>query len=342
MKNMQKIKIAINGFGRIGRLAFRNLIEDEQLEIVAINDLSAPEMLAHLLKYDSVQGAFPGEVALRAQALQVNGKSIHCFSERNPADLPWKVLEVDLVLECTGQFLTREKAQAHIKAGAKRVLLSAPAKSAGVPTIVCGVNDHLIESDDWLFSNASCTTNCLAPLMKVLDEHWDFQSAFMTTIHAYTANQNILDGPHKDMRRARAAALNIIPTSTGAAKALALVLPQMEGKVEASAIRVPVPTGSMVELTATFGQKMDKTTINQAFKAAAENELKGILEYTEAPIVSSDVVSSPYSSIYDADLTSVVGNQLKITAWYDNESGYAKRLAELAKELGLVLAQHTV
>lgn len=339
---MRKIRIAINGFGRIGRLAFRNLIEDQQIEVVAINDLSDPEMLAHLLKYDSVQGAFPGEVVLRSQALQVNGKSIYCFSERNPADLPWKVLEVDLVLECTGQFLTREKAETHIKAGAKRVLLSAPAKSAGVPTIVRGVNDHLIENDDWLFSNASCTTNCLAPLMKVLDEHWDFQSAFMTTIHAYTANQNILDGPHKDMRRARAAALNIIPTSTGAAKALALVLPQMEGKVEASAIRVPVPTGSMIELTATFAQKMDKIAINKAFKEAAENELKGILEYTEEPIVSSDIVSSPYSSIYDADLTSVVGNQVKITAWYDNESGYAKRLSELSKELALVLSQHTV
>jgi glyceraldehyde 3-phosphate dehydrogenase len=339
---MRKIKIAINGFGRIGRLAFRNLIEDEGVEVVAINDLTDPDMLAHLLKYDSVQGAFQGDVQLRSQALQVNGKSIHCFAERNPADLPWKVLEVDLVLECTGQFLTREKAHAHIKAGAKRVLLSAPAKSSGVPTIVRGVNDHLIESDDWLFSNASCTTNCLAPIMKVLDEHYDFQSAFMTTIHAYTANQNILDGPHKDKRRARAAALNIIPTSTGAAKALALVLPQLAGKLEAAAIRVPVPTGSMIELTATFGQKMDKNELNRKMKEASENELKGILEYTEAPLVSSDIVSSPYSSIYDAELTAVVGNQVKITAWYDNESGYAKRLAELSKELALVLSQHAV
>ncbi|BDS12213.1 type I glyceraldehyde-3-phosphate dehydrogenase [Aureispira anguillae] len=323
-------KIAINGFGRIGRLTLRNLINRKDVEIVGINDLTDTATLAHLFEYDSSHRRFEGTVNVADDNLVINGKTIPTFSMRNPAELPWADLEVDVVLECTGFFRKKEQAMLHITAGAKKVLLSAPAKSEGVPTIVKGVNDHLLTGEDLIVSNASCTTNCLAPLVKIIDDNWGLQYGFMSTVHAYTANQKLQDAPHKDLRRARAAAVNMIPTTTGAANALALVLPELKGKISASSIRVPVPTGSLVELMCVLDKKVDVATVNSKFKAASEAELKGILEYSEKPLVSTDIVSSPYSSIFDAPLTTVHNGMLKVTAWYDNEAGYSARLAELA------------
>lgn len=323
-------KIAINGFGRIGRLTLRNLINRNDVQIVGINDLTDTATLAHLFEYDSSHRRFNGTVAVDGDNLIINEYSIPTFSKRNPEELPWGNLEVDVVLECTGFFRKKEQAMLHIKAGAKKVVLSAPAKSEGVPTIVKGVNDHLLTGDDLIVSNASCTTNCLAPLVKVIDDNWGIQHGFMSTIHAYTANQKLQDAPHADLRRARAAAVNMIPTTTGAAKALALVLPTMKGKISASSIRVPVPTGSLVELMCVLDKEVDEKMVNATFKAAAEGALKGVLEYSEKPLVSSDIISNPYSSIFDAPLTTVHNGMLKVTSWYDNEAGYSARLAELA------------
>lgn len=324
-------KIAINGFGRIGRLTLRNLIDQDDVQIVGINDLTDTATLAHLFEYDSSHRRFKGTVAVDGDTLVINGKTIPTFSMRNPADLPWADLEVDVVLECTGFFRKKEQAMLHVEAGAKKVLLSAPAKSEGIPTIVQGVNDHLLQGGkDLIVSNASCTTNCLAPLVKIIDDHWGIQHGFMSTVHAYTANQKLQDAPHNDLRRARAAAVNMIPTTTGAAKALALVLPSVKGKISASSIRVPVPTGSLVELMCVLDKEVDVATVNATFKAYAANEMKGVLEYSEKPLVSSDIISNPYSSIFDAPLTTVHHGMLKVTAWYDNEAGYAARLAELA------------
>lgn len=325
-------RIAINGFGRIGRLTFRNLIQMEGIEVVAINDLTDNATLAHLLKYDSVHGKFPGTVSADEHFLYVNNKKIHAIAERDPKALPWKDMEIDIVIESTGRFTDRETAGLHLSAGAKKVIISAPAKG-DIPTIVLGVNDEVIHADHNIYSNASCTTNCLAPMVKVLDDAFGVESGFMTTIHAYTADQRIQDSPHEDLRRARAAAISIVPTSTGAAKAVGLVLPHLKGKLNGNAMRVPVPDGSVTDFTATLKKPATVAEINAAFKAASETYLKGILEYCEEPIVSSDILGNPHSCIYDVDLTMVQGNTAKVVGWYDNEAGYSARLAQLADRI---------
>ncbi len=325
-------KIAINGFGRIGRLTFRNLIQMEGIEVVAINDLTDNATLAHLLKYDSVHGKFPGTVSADENFLYVNNKKIHAIAERDPKALPWKDMGIDIVIESTGRFTDRETAGLHLSAGAKKVIISAPAKG-DIPTIVLGVNDEVIHTDHNIYSNASCTTNCLAPMVKVLDDAFGVESGFMTTIHAYTADQRIQDSPHEDLRRARAAAISIVPTSTGAAKAVGLVLPHLKGKLNGNAMRVPVPDGSVTDFTATLKKPATVEEINAAFKAASETYLKGILEYCEEPIVSSDILGNPHSCIYDVDLTMVQGNTAKVVGWYDNEAGYSARLAQLADRI---------
>lgn len=324
-------KIAINGFGRIGRLTFRNLLKKEGIEVVAINDLTDNATLAHLLKYDSAQGPFEGTVEATDDALIVNGKAIHAYSERNPEALPWAELGVDMVLECTGIFRTKEKAGLHIKAGAKNVVISAPAKGDGVQTIVLGVNDDELDRSANVFSNASCTTNCLAPVAKILNDNWGIINGAMTTTHAYTADQNMQDGPHADLRRARAAAFNIVPTSTGAAVAVGKVLPEVKDKLFAIALRVPVVTGSLIEMNVNLEKTPTIAEVNAKFKEMAEGPMKGILQYTEDPIVSSDIVRNPHSSIFDADMTNVNGNMLKVVSWYDNEAGYSARLADLTE-----------
>lgn len=323
-------KIAINGFGRIGRLTFRNLLQQEGVEVVAINDLTDNATLAHLLKYDSAQGPFEGTVESSDDKLIVNGKEIHASSERNPEALPWKEMGIDLVLECTGIFRSKEKAGLHLNAGAKDVVISAPAKGDGVQTIVLGVNDDELDRRHNVFSNASCTTNCLAPVAKLMHDNFGIVVGSMTTTHAYTADQNIQDAPHKDLRRARAAAFNIVPTSTGAAVATGKVIPALAGKLDAIAVRVPVVTGSMIELNVVLEKKTSVEEINALFKAQAEGPLKGVLQYSEDPLVSSDIVRNPHSSIFDSLMTSVNGNMAKVVSWYDNEAGYSARLADLA------------
>ena len=325
-------KIAINGFGRIGRLTFRNLIESDKVEVVAINDLTAVDMLAHLLKYDSAHGRFNGTVAHTENSLIVNGKEITVYAQRDPEMLPWGEIGVDLVVESTGFFRDAEGMGKHIKAGAKKVALSAPA-SGDIKTIVLGVNDDQLTDSDTMVSNASCTTNCLSPMAKVLDEKFGIESGFMCTIHAYTSDQRIQDAPHSDKRRARAAAVNMIPTSTGAAKAVALVLPQLKGKLDGYAMRVPTITGSATDLTVQLSREVTAEEINAAMKEAAEGPLKGILMYTEDPIVSSDIVGDKHSCIFDAGVTSTKGNLVKVLGWYDNEAGYSARLANLVERL---------
>lgn len=323
-------KIAINGFGRIGRLTFRNLLERDGIEVVAINDLTDNATLAHLLKYDTAQGPFPGTVSSTDDKLIVNGKEIHAFAERNPEQLPWKDMGVDLVLECTGVFRSKEKASMHLTAGAKDVVISAPAKGGGVQTIVLGVNDHELDRSNHVFSCASCTTNCFAPVAKIVHEHFGIVVGSMTTIHAYTADQNIQDAPHKDLRRARAAAENIVPTDTGAAVATAKVYPAVAGKLNAIAVRVPVVSGSMIELNAVVEKPATVEAINDTFKQYAEGSMSHILQYLEDPIVSSDILRNPNSSIFDSLMTAVNGNMIKVVSWYDNEAGYSARLADLA------------
>ncbi len=328
-----KKRIAINGFGRIGRLTFRNLLKNENIEVVGINDLTDNKVLAHLLKYDSAHGPFDGEVSASSTELIVNGHKIQASAERDPSKLNWGELDVDLVLECTGRFVSKEDASMHLKAGAKDVLISAPAKGSDVQTIVLGVNDHELDRRKNVFSNASCTTNCLAPLVKVLEDNYGIINGSMTTIHAYTADQNIQDAPHKDLRRARAAAYNIVPTSTGAASAIKEVIPNFGDKIFAIAVRVPVVTGSMVELNVNLKRKVTAAEVNAKFKEYAEGSMKGILQYCEDPIVSGDIVRSPYSSIFDSLLTDVNDNMLKVVSWYDNEAGYSARLADLAARI---------
>ena len=325
-------KIAINGFGRIGRLTFRNLIESDKVEVCAINDLTAVDMLAHLLKYDSAHGRFNGTVTHTENSLIVNGKEITVYAQRDPETLPWGEIGVDLVIESTGFFRDAEGMGKHIKAGAKKVALSAPA-SGDIKTIVLGVNDDQLTDSDTMVSNASCTTNCLSPMAKVLDEKFGIDSGFMCTIHAYTSDQRIQDAPHSDKRRARAAAVNMIPTSTGAAKAVALVLPQLKGKLDGYAMRVPTITGSATDLTVQLSREVTAEEINAAMKEAAEGPLKGILMYTEDPIVSSDIVGDKHSCIFDAGVTSAKGNLVKVLGWYDNEAGYSARLANLVERL---------
>ena len=322
-------RIAINGFGRIGRLTFRYLLEHKDVEVVAINDLTDNPTLAHLLKYDSVQGKFNGTVSADDSFLHVNGKAIHALAEKDPTKLPWKDLNIDLVLECTGRFTDEDKAAMHLQAGAKKVIISAPAKG-NIPTIVLGVNSDKITAASSIYSNASCTTNCLAPMVKVLDDSFGIESGFMTTIHAYTADQNIQDAPHKDLRRARAAAVSIVPTSTGAAKAVGEVLPHLKGKLNGNAMRVPVPDGSVTDFTVIVRKTCTVDEINAAFKKAAEGPMKGILEYCIDPIVSADIIGNTHSCIFDSELTMVIGNTVKVVGWYDNEAGYSSRLSDLA------------
>lgn len=324
-------RIAINGFGRIGRLTFRNLIKKPGIEVVAINDLTDNATLAHLLKYDSAHGKFEGTVDSTDDQLIVNGRSINASAERDPSKLPWKELGIDLVLECTGIFTNKEKASLHLNAGARDVLISAPAKGSGVQTIVMGVNDNELDRRHNVFSNASCTTNCLAPLVKVLEDNYGIRNGSMTTIHAYTADQNIQDAPHKDWRRARAAAFNIVPTSTGAASAIKEVIPGFGEKIFAIAVRVPVVTGSMVELNVNLNKKATVEEVNKLFRKYADSSMKGILEYCEDPIVSGDIVRNTHSSIFDSLLTDVNDDMLKVVSWYDNEAGYSARLADLAE-----------
>jgi len=334
-----KTRVAINGFGRIGRLAFRDFLEDQEVEVVAFNDLADLDMLVHLLKYDTAHGSFNYDVVkIDEDTIQVDGENIQVYKERDPEQLPWGELDIDVVLECTGVFLSREKAEKHITAGAKRVVLSAPAKSADIRTIVLGVNDEELLPSDKVVSNASCTTNCLAPMTKVIQDSFGLEQGYITTIHAYTADQRLQDAPHhKDFRRARAAAANIIPTSTGAAKAVGLVLPDLKGKLDGMAVRVPTITGSLTDCNFILGQVASAAEVNAAMKRASEGSMKGILQYTEDPIVSSDVIGNHYSCIFDAKLTSVNGKFLKMSGWYDNEAGYAKRVAELVVRVGKLI-----
>jgi glyceraldehyde 3-phosphate dehydrogenase len=327
------IRVGINGFGRIGRNYLRAaLAKGTELEIVAVNDLSDPKSLAHLLKYDSVTGRLPQDVSVDGQNIIVGGQVIKVLAERNPADLPWGELGVDIVIESTGRFTDAADAKAHILAGAKKVIISAPATGDDA-TFVLGVNEHLYDNEKHhIISNASCTTNCLAPFAKVFNDKFGIENGLMTTIHAYTADQNLQDGPHGDLRRARAAAINIVPSSTGAAKAIGLVLPELKGKLDGYALRVPVPTGSITDLTLVSQTDVTVEEIQQAYReAAASGPMKGILKYTEEPIVSSDIVTDPHSSIVDAGLIKVIGRTVKISSWYDNEWGYSNRLVELTE-----------
>jgi glyceraldehyde 3-phosphate dehydrogenase len=323
-------KIAINGFGRIGRLAFKVLMQNPEAEVVAINDLTDNKTLAHLLKYDSVHGRYPGTVSYDDQSITVNGKRIAVYAEAKPENLPWKELGVDVVIESTGRFTDTETAGKHVTAGARKVIISAPGKGAGLKTIVLGVNDEILTGEETVVSNASCTTNCLAPMVKVLDDLCGIENGFMTTIHAYTSDQRLHDAPHSDLRRARAAAYSIVPTSTGAAKAVGEVLPHMKGKLNGNAMRVPIPDGSVTDFTCVVRNPKSIEEINAAFKNAADGSMKGILEYTTDPIVSIDIVGNPHSCIFDSDLTMVIGNTVKVVGWYDNEAGYSNRIADLA------------
>ncbi|GIJ24006.1 type I glyceraldehyde-3-phosphate dehydrogenase [Micromonospora lutea] len=329
------IRVGINGFGRIGRNFFRAVLASgADVEVVAVNDLTDNATLAHLLKYDSILGRLPQEVKATADEITVGGKSIKAYAEKDPAALPWGDVGADVVIESTGFFTDATKAKAHIDGGAKKVIISAPAKNEDV-TVVMGVNDGQYDpANHNIISNASCTTNCLAPMAKVLHDTFGIQQGLMTTIHAYTQDQNLQDAPHKDLRRARAAALNIVPTSTGAAKAIGLVLPDLKGKLDGYALRVPIPTGSATDLTVTVGRETTVDEVNAALKAAAEGPLRGILTYNEDPIVSADIVTDPASCIFDAPLTKVIGNQVKVVGWYDNEWGYSNRLVDLVKLVG--------
>jgi glyceraldehyde 3-phosphate dehydrogenase len=326
------VKIGINGFGRIGRNYLRAaLAKGSDLEIVAVNDLTDNKTLAHLLKYDSITGRLDATVDYDDEKITVDGKAIKVFAERDPANLPWGELGVDIVIESTGRFTNAEDARKHIEAGAKKVLISAPAKGEDA-TFVMGVNEGEYDpANHHIISNASCTTNCLAPLAKVFNDKFGIERGLMTTVHAYTADQNLQDGPHSDLRRARAAAVNIVPTSTGAAKAIGLVLPELKGKLDGFALRVPIPTGSITDLTVETKTPVTVDEVKAAYKEAAEGPLKGILKYTEDEIVSSDIVSDPHSSIFDAGLLRVLGNQVKLSAWYDNEWGYSNRLVDLTE-----------
>ncbi len=333
---MGTYKVAINGFGRIGRVFMRRILEKKNIEIVAINDLTDTLTLAHLMKYDSVHRKFDGTVEYTSDSLIINGKSIRVYKESDPSLLPWKDLEVDLVLESTGHFLDKEKASLHLKAGAKKVLLSAPPKGTDIKTVVLGVNDEILTPEDLIISNASCTTNCAAPMIKVLHENFEIESAYITTVHSYTGDQRLHDAPHKDLRRARAAAENIVPTSTGAAKAITLTYPDLIGKIGGAGIRVPVIDGSLTDITCIINKLTTAEEINKLFKTASEGSLKGILSYTEDPIVSVDIIGDPHSCIFDAPLTHIIGKMVKVVGWYDNEYGYSSRLADLIEKMSVM------
>ena len=329
------IKIGINGFGRIGRLVFRSILErgGSDFDVVGVNDLTDAETLAHLFKYDSVHGIYPGEVRAEGDELVIDGDRFKVFSERDPAQLPWGDLGTDVVVESTGVFRSREKAGLHLQGGAKKVIISAPASGEVDATIVLGVNDDTLTGDEEVVSNASCTTNCLAPMVKVLDDAFGVEKGMMTTIHAYTADQRLQDAPHSDLRRARAAAMSMIPTTTGAAKAVGLVLPELKGKLDGFAVRVPTPDGSMTDLTAILKKEVSVDEVNAAFQAAATGPLQGILEYSTAPLVSIDIVGNPHSCVLDVPSTMTDGTMVKVVGWYDNEWGYANRTVDLVQRL---------
>ena len=329
------VRVGINGFGRIGRNFWRaTAASGKDIEIVAVNDLTSPEVLAHLLKYDSVLGVLSEDVAADGEGIKISGSTMKVLSERDPASLPWGDLGVDVVVESTGFFTKADDARKHVDAGgAKKVIISAPATGDDL-TIVMGVNDEKYDGSQTIISNASCTTNCLAPLAKVLNDGFGIERGLMTTIHAYTADQNLQDGPHKDLRRARAAALNMVPTSTGAAKAIGLVLPELQGKLDGYAVRVPVPTGSATDLTVQLSREVSADEVDAAYREAASGPLAGILKYTDAPIVSSDIVTDPASCIYDSKLTKVFGPMVKVLGWYDNEWGYSNRLVDSVELVG--------
>ena len=329
---MSRIKVAINGFGRIGRTFCRVAQSKKKIEIVAINDLADSKTLAHLFKYDSVHGKYQGKVEHEKDSISIDGNKIKTFAEKNPENLPWKNLDVDVVIESTGHFLDKESAGKHLKAGAKKVIISAPSND-NVKSVVLGINDSILSKNDKIISNASCTTNCAAPMIKVLDENWGIEDAYISTIHSYTGDQRLHDSPHKDLRRARAAALSIIPTSTGAAKAITKIFPHLQGKMGGCGMRVPVPNGSLTDISCILKKDTTVKKINEAFRKAAETSLKGILEYTEESIVSIDIVGNPYSCVFDAEFTSMVGRMVKVIGWYDNEMGYSNRLAELAEKI---------
>lgn len=321
------MKIAINGFGRIGRVLYRLLTDIEDITVVAINDLGNPDVLTHLLKYDSVHRGINKPVELNSKILKVGTQETVFLQEKNPEHLPWKDLDIDLVIESTGHFLTEELAQLHLQAGAKKVLLSAPAKSSSIPMVVMGVNEDILTPNDRIISNASCTTNCAAPMVQVMEKIGEIESAYITTVHSYTGDQSLHDKPHKDFRRARAGAASIVPTTTGAAKAVTKLFPHLE--LGGCGIRVPVPDGSLTDISFVVKENITTEEINLAFKHASENELKGILSYITDPIVSTDIIGSPYSCIFDSELTSVVGKMVKIVGWYDNEMGYSNRLIDM-------------
>ncbi|WP_183869553.1 type I glyceraldehyde-3-phosphate dehydrogenase [Pedobacter cryoconitis] len=325
------MKLAINGFGRIGRIFLRTALE-KNINVVAINDLGDPATLAHLFKYDTVHRGFKGEVTFDQEALIINGKRINVYREAQPENLPWKALDIDIVLESTGKFTTRTGAGKHLLAGAKQVLISAPADK-DIPMFVLGVNDSVLDLSAEIISNASCTTNNVAPMVKILDDKWGILDGYITTIHSMTGDQNLHDAPHKDLRRARAASASIIPTSTGAAKAITNIFPHLEGKLGGAGIRVPVLNGSLTDFTCILKEKATIEEINAAFKSAAENEMKTVLEYTEDPIVSVDILDNQHSCIFDAQLTSIVGDLVKVVGWYDNESGYSARLVDLVLKI---------
>lgn len=329
------MRIAINGFGRIGRHTLRNLMyrKIQRVEIIAINDLTSPETLAHLFKYDSVHGPFQGEVSHGKDYIMINDIKIHILSEKDPTQLPWQSLKIDTVIESTGHFTTKELASKHLQAGAKKVLLSAPSADKEIPTVVLGVNDRDFDWSTPIISNASCTTNNVAPLVKILDENWGIKDGYITTVHSMTGDQNLHDAPHRDLRRARAASSSIIPTTTGAAKAITSVFTHLEGKLGGAGIRVPVLNGSLTDFTCTLGKQTTVEQINQTFKKASENELKGVLYYTQDPIVSIDIINNPYSCVFDSQLTSIVGGLVKVVGWYDNEYGYSNRLVDILDKL---------
>lgn len=329
------MKIAINGFGRIGRHTLRNLLKRNltHIDVVAINDLTSTSTLAHLFKYDSVHGPFEGEVTFDENHIIINGHKIIVSQQKNPSDLPWKKLDIDVVVESTGHFTSKEKAAQHLSAGAKQVVISAPSADKEVPTVVLGINDKEFDWNSPVFSNASCTTNNVAPLVKILDENWGIQDGYITTVHSMTGDQNLHDAPHRDLRRARAASSSIIPTTTGAAKAITNVFPHLEGKLGGAGIRVPVLNGSLTDFTCTLKKETSVEEINAKFRTAAENDLKQVLYYTEDPIVSVDIINNPYSCVFDAQLTSIVGGLVKVVGWYDNEFGYSNRLVDILEKL---------